>query len=109
MDLFFVLADPARRRMLDMLLAGERAANDFVRAFPEVSQPAVSQHLKVLREAGLVEVRAEAQRRLYSLRPERLREVDEWIGRYRRFWMNRLEALEDHLNRNPRSKPKPPA
>jgi len=105
MDLFYILADPTRRRMLDMLLARECSAGEFVRAFQDLSQPAVSQHLKVLRAAGLVEVRTDAQRRLYSLRPERLSEIDEWIGRYRRFWPAKLNALERHLERKPHMKP----
>jgi DNA-binding transcriptional ArsR family regulator len=105
MDIFVILADPTRRRMLDMLLARECAAGEFVEAFPGVSQPAVSQHLKVLRQAGLVEVRAEAQRRLYALRPERLREIHDWIDRYRRFWPAKLDALERHLERNPHIEP----
>lgn len=86
MDVFLTLADPTRRRMLDMLAMRECSAGEFVDAFPGISQPAISQHLRVLREAGLVSVRAEAQRRIYTLRPEAMKEVDHWIGRYRRFW-----------------------
>lgn len=101
MDVFAAIADPTRRDMLGMLARGERAAGDFVSAFPSISQPAVSQHLKVLREAKLVDVRADAQRRVYSLRPQALAEVERWIAQYRRFWSKRLDALERHLDRNP--------
>lgn len=98
MDAFATLADPTRRRMLDMLAMRECTAGEFVDAFPGVSQPTISQHLKVLREAKLVTVRAEAQRRIYALRPEGLREVENWIARYRKFWPQKLDALERHLD-----------
>jgi len=101
MDSFAAIADPTRRDMLGMLALAEHSAGDFVRAFPALSQPAVSQHLKVLREAKLVEVRAEAQRRVYSLRPAALAEIDRWIAQYRRFWPAMLDALEEHLDRHP--------
>jgi DNA-binding transcriptional ArsR family regulator len=107
-DAFLALAEPKRRAMLDMLLAGERPANDLVAAFPELTQPAVSRHLRVLRDAGLVQVRPDAQRRLYSLRPDRFAEVDAWLDQYRRYWSRQLDALERHLDRraptNPRAK-----
>lgn len=80
MDLFSVIADPTRRRMIDMLAGGELAAGAFVAAFPAVTQPAISQHLKVLREAGVASVRADRQRRLYSLNPEALMPVSEWLA-----------------------------
>lgn len=86
MDIFETLADPTRRRMLDMLAMRECTAGEFVEAFAGISQPAISQHLKALRAARLVEVRPEAQRRIYSLRAEGLREVENWLARYRRFW-----------------------
>ena len=89
MDVFATLADPTRRRILDMLAMRECSAGELVEAFPEVSQPTISQHLKVLREAGVVVVRADAQRRIYALRPEGLREVERWIARYRRFWQDK--------------------
>jgi len=89
MDVFATLADPTRRRMLDMLAMREFTAGELVEAFPGVSQPTISQHLKVLREAKLVTVRADAQRRIYTLRPEALREVDNFIARYRKFWESR--------------------
>ncbi len=86
MDIFAAIADPTRRNILAMLASGERTAGDFVSAFPNMSQPSVSQHLRVLRKARVVEVRAQAQRRVYSLRPQALQEVDRWIGQYRSFW-----------------------
>jgi DNA-binding transcriptional ArsR family regulator len=88
-----VLAEPNRRRILDLLREGEKPVGDLVEALA-VSQPAVSKHLGVLRSAGLVEVRADAQRRLYRLRPDGLRELDEWLAPYRALWADRLDALE---------------
>ncbi len=99
MDVFSAIADPSRREMLDILAHGERPAGDLVKAFPRLTQPAVSRHLRVLREVGLVEVRPRAQQRIYILRPEKLRELDRWIFRYRRFWPRRLDALAKHLDR----------
>jgi DNA-binding transcriptional ArsR family regulator len=84
--------------MLSILIEGERSAGELVEAFPQLTQPAVSRHLRVLREARLVDVRREAQMRIYSLRPERLRELDQWISRYRPFWSDRLDSLEHHLD-----------
>ena len=94
---FDVLAEPTRRRILDLLREDERPVGELV-ARLELSQPGVSKHLKVLREAGLVEVRREAQRRLYSVRPEPLAEIDEWLAPYRRLWASTLDALERHLD-----------
>jgi DNA-binding transcriptional ArsR family regulator len=94
---FAVLAEPNRRRILDLLLEAERPVGDLVEAL-SVSQPAISKHLRVLRDAGLVDVRVDAQRRVYSVRPEPLREVDEWLAPYRRLWASRLDALERHLD-----------
>jgi DNA-binding transcriptional ArsR family regulator len=88
-----VLAEPNRRRILDLLRDGEKPVGDLVEALA-VSQPAVSKHLGVLRGAGLVDVRADAQRRLYRLRPDGLRELDEWLAPYRALWADRLDALE---------------
>lgn len=99
MDVFSAIADPSRRQMLDILAQGERPAGDLVRAFPSLTQPAVSRHLRVLRGAGLVEVHPHAQRRIYALRPELLRKVDRWIARYRDFWPQKLGALAQHLDR----------
>jgi DNA-binding transcriptional ArsR family regulator len=95
--MFAVLAEPHRRRILDLLLVGERSVGDLVAALP-LAQPTVSKHLKVLRHAGLVAVRSDAQRRLYRLRPEPLRELDEWLEPYRAAWATRLDALEAHLD-----------
>ena len=93
---FEVLAEPNRRRILDLLLEAERPVGDLVGA-TSLSQPSVSKHLRVLRQAGLVEVRIDAQRRVYRVRPEPLRTVDEWLEPYRELWASRLDALEQHL------------
>jgi DNA-binding transcriptional ArsR family regulator len=98
MTTFEVLAEPSRRRILDLLREGERSVGDLVERV-HLSQPGVSKHLRVLREAGLVEVRVDAQRRWYGLRAEPLSEVDEWLEPYRRLWAGRLDALERHLDR----------
>jgi DNA-binding transcriptional ArsR family regulator len=92
------LSEPHRMAILSMLADGERPAGDFVHALP-IAQPTVSKHLSVLREAGLVTVRKDAQRRMYSLNPAPLKELDLWLARYRRFWTDRLDALEAHLDR----------
>jgi DNA-binding transcriptional ArsR family regulator len=92
------LADPTRRRIVELLGDGERSAGELASHFA-VSRPAVSRHLRVLREAGLVKSRGEAQRRLYSLDPAPLAELDEWLGRYRAFWSQRLDALDTELRR----------
>jgi DNA-binding transcriptional ArsR family regulator len=97
---FDVLAEPNRRRILDLLRAEERPVGDLV-AELSVSQPAVSKHLRILRDAGLVEVRPDAQRRLYRVRPEPLRAIDEWLEPYRRMWAARLDDLERHLDSMP--------
>ena len=94
---FDVLAEPTRRRILDLIRDDERPVNELV-AKLDISQPGVSKHLRVLREAGLVEVRTDAQRRLYRVRPEPLAEIDAWLAPYRRLWANRLDALERHLD-----------
>jgi len=97
---FEILAEPRRREILDLLRDGERLAGDLVDEL-DLSQPAVSKHLKVLREAGLVEVRKDAQRRWYRLRIEPLAEIDAWLAPYRRLWNDRLDALEHHLDTMP--------
>ena len=97
---FDVVAEPTRRRILDLLRVEEQPVGDVVRALG-ISQPAVSKHLRVLRDAGLVDVRVDAQRRLYRLRPEPLREIDEWLAPYRAAWSDRLDALERHLDEMP--------
>ena len=95
--MFEVLAEPNRRKILDLLREDERAVGDIVSALG-ISQPGVSKHLRVLRDAGLVEVRTRAQQRLYRLRAEPLREIDEWLTPYRAAWRDRLDALEHHLD-----------
>jgi DNA-binding transcriptional ArsR family regulator len=97
---FDALAGPTRRRILDLLLERERPVGELVRRL-KLSQPGVSKHLRVLREAGLVTVRGEAQRRIYRVHPGPLAEVDEWLEPYRRLWAGRLDALERHLDDEP--------
>lgn len=101
------ISEPTRRRILDAVRGGERSVGDLVEIVG-MHQPGVSRHLKVLRDVGLVEVRREAQRRLYRLRPEPLKELDEWLEPYRMEWSNRLDALERHLERTatPTTKPR---
>ena len=96
MDAFTVLADPTRRQIIESLCMGERAFGEIAEQF-EMSRPAVSQHLKVLRDADIVRVRADAQRRIYSLSDEGLVEVDEWLQMVRRYWLGRLDKLEQAL------------
>jgi DNA-binding transcriptional ArsR family regulator len=97
---FEVLAEPSRRRILDLLRVAERPVGELVDQLA-LRQPAVSKHLRVLREAGLVDVRVDAQRRLYRVRPEPLHEIDAWLEPYRRMWAQRLDALERHLDAMP--------
>jgi DNA-binding transcriptional ArsR family regulator len=97
---FDVLAEPRRRQILDLLRGGERPVGELVERLA-LTQPAVSKHLKVLRQAGLVEVRHDAQRRWYRLRPEPLAEIDAWLAPYRRMWTSSLDALERHLDEMP--------
>jgi DNA-binding transcriptional ArsR family regulator len=94
---FDVLAEPARRDILDLLRTRELSVGELVDQL-SLSQPGVSKHLRVLREAGLVEVRPAGQRRVYELRAEPLAEIDRWLRPYRRFWSSRLDALERHLD-----------
>jgi DNA-binding transcriptional ArsR family regulator len=96
---FAVLAEPNRRRILDELRQGERSVGELVDSLA-LSQPAVSKHLRVLKDANLVTSRVDAQRRRYRLRPAPLAEVDEWLAPYRRFWADHLDALEAYLDRN---------
>ncbi|GAA4905688.1 DNA-binding transcriptional ArsR family regulator [Nonomuraea thailandensis] len=100
MSAYAALAEPHRRQILDLLREGERPAGELVERL-DLSQPGVSKHLKVLREAGLVAVRIEGKQRMYSLRPEPLAEVDQWLAPYRALWSRRLDALERHLEENP--------
>jgi DNA-binding transcriptional ArsR family regulator len=90
------LADPTRQRIVEMLAGGELSAGDIAAGF-SISRPAVSQHLKVLRESGLVAVRGDAQRRIYTLDASGLDELDAWVARCRRFWAVRLDALDRRL------------
>jgi DNA-binding transcriptional ArsR family regulator len=100
MSAYGALAEPHRRQILDLLRDGERPAGELV-AQLTLSQPGVSKHLKVLREAGLVTVRADGKRRLYALRAAPLAEVDAWLAHYRAFWSERLDDLQRHLEDNP--------
>ncbi|HTJ99199.1 MAG TPA: metalloregulator ArsR/SmtB family transcription factor [Bordetella sp.] len=95
---FAVVAEPNRRAILDLLLTSERSVGDIEREL-SLSQPSVSKHLRVLRDAGFVESRIEAQRRLYRLRPEPLMELDAWLTPFRRYWSRHLDALEQHLDK----------
>lgn len=101
---FDVLAEPTRRRILDLLLERPRLVTELTERLG-LTQPGTSKHLRVLREAGLVRVRRDAQRRWYELRPEPLVEVDEWLQPYRRLWAGRLDALERHLDTMPDEPP----
>jgi len=98
MNPFEAIADPNRRRLLDLLRGGERPAGELVAA-TGLSQPGVSKHLKLLRDAGLVSVRPDGQRRLYRLDATKFAEVYAWLDPYRRHWADRLDALVDHLER----------
>ena len=97
------LADDSRRTMLEVLTGGPATAGDLAALLP-IARPGVSRHLRVLRESGLVEVRQDAQRRVYSLRAEPLAEVDEWLGRYRALWEQRLDALHTEVARGKRER-----
>ena len=97
---YAAVAEPSRREILDLLRGGERTAGD-LGAHLQLSQPGVSKHLKVLREAGLVAVRPDGRRRWYGLRAEPLAEVAGWLEPYRRHWSQRFDALEQHLEENP--------
>src|SRR5262249_5402598 len=101
MDALAALAEPTRRRIVEMLAQRELSAGEIADRF-EVSAPAISQHLKVLREAQLVRVRAEAQRRIYELDPDGFGELDQWLTHIRQFWRGRLNALERRLIKRPR-------
>ena len=101
MPVFEALADPTRRRLLELLAAGERSAGELAGEFT-ISRPGVSRHLRVLREAGLVRTRGAGQRRLYSVDPGPLDEVDVWLDRWRGFWARRLDALDTEIGRGRR-------
>jgi DNA-binding transcriptional ArsR family regulator len=95
---FAILAEPNRRAILGLLASSERSVGEIERRL-RMRQTSVSKHLRVLREAGFVESRVEAQRRVYRIRPEPLREVDAWLAPFRRFWSAHVDALERHLDR----------
>ena len=96
-SVFEVIAEPNRRAILGLLISSEQSVNEIERQL-EMSQPAVSKHLRVLRDAGIVEATIDAQRRVYRLKPESLKEIEEWIAPFRRFWNAHLDALERHLD-----------
>ena len=98
MSALVALADPTRRRIVELLAEREREAGELGAHFP-VTQPAISRHLRVLREYGLVRARPDGPRRIYSLEPAPLAELDEWLARYRSFWTNRLDALDTQIRR----------
>lgn len=105
---FAIIAEPNRRAILSMLAASERSVGEFEQKL-RMPQTLVSKHLRVLREAGFVEARVEAQRRVYRLRPEPLMEVDQWLEPFRRFWSVHVDALERHLDRMAQEREKRPA
>src|SRR5215471_21848647 len=97
-NVFEIIAEPNRRAILSLLVSSEQSVGE-IESQLRMSQPAVSKHLRVLREAGFVESTVDAQRRLYRLRPEPFQELDDWLGRFRRFWSVHIDALERHLDR----------
>lgn len=101
---FEIIAEPNRRAILSLLVASEQSVGDIERQL-RLPQPTVSKHLRVLREAGFVESTVDAQRRLYRLKPEPLREVDAWLAQFRRLWSAHLDALERHLDQMDSSTP----
>ena len=96
--MFDIIAEPSRRAILSLLVSSEQSVGE-IESQLGMTQPTVSKHLRVLREAGFVESTVDAQRRLYRLKPERLQEVDAWLAPFRRFWSAHLDALERHLDR----------
>ena len=103
MNALEALSDPTRRQIVELLAERERNAGEIAAEFP-VSRPAVSRHLRVLREHGLVQTRTEGQQRIYSLDPAPLIELDDWLARYRAFWTNRLDALDTQIRRARRAR-----
>jgi DNA-binding transcriptional ArsR family regulator len=103
-DVFDTLADPMRRRIVDSLRAGERSVNDIVDRV-DIHQSGVSRHLRILQEAGFVQVRPDGTRRLYSLRPEPFRELEAWVERYRSLWEARLDRFAVELQRRQKARP----
>ena len=107
MHAFDVLGDPVRRRILELLAERERASGEVVEIVGGefgISQPAISQHLKILRESGFATVRAEAQRRIYAVDTAPLQQIDQWLGRFRIFWESKLDALETEIARGKRQR-----
>ena len=105
-DVFAAIADPTRRRLLDLLGQGARPVNRLAQPFA-MTRPAISQHLRILRRAGLVDVRRAGRERHYRLRAARLREVYDWAAHYQRFWKEKLESLREYLDRAPSEEGKP--
>lgn len=103
MNALAALADPTRQRIVELLADREHSAGEIAAEF-RTSRPGVSRHLRVLREQGLVRVRSDGRRRLYSLDPTPFAELDEWLARYRGFWTNRLDALETEIKRRRRKR-----
>ncbi len=102
---FAIIAEPSRRAILSLLASCERSVGDIEERL-NLTQPSVSKHLRVLREAGFVHSRIDAQRRLYRINPEPLREIDDWLAPFRRFWSAHVDALERHLDQMDRPTPK---
>ena len=102
---FGIIAEPNRRAILSLLASSDRSVNEIERQL-RMSQPSVSKHLRVLRDAGFVEARVDAQRRVYRIRPEPLEEIDAWLEPFRRFWSDHVDALERHLDRMAQTSPK---
>src|ERR1700756_2974546 len=103
-SVFEIIAEPNRRAILPLLVSSQQSVGEIERQL-RIPQPTVSKHLRVLREAGFVEAKVDAQRRLYRLRPEPLQEVDAWLAQFRQFWSTHLDALERHLDRMAQSTP----
>jgi len=104
-SVFEIIAEPNRRAILGLLVSSEQSVGEIERQL-QMSQPAVSKHLRVLRDAGFVEATVDAQRRLYRLKPEPFQELEAWLAPFRRFWSAHLDALERHLDRMDRSTPR---
>jgi DNA-binding transcriptional ArsR family regulator len=102
---FGIIAEPNRRAILSLLASSERSVSEIEQKL-HMRQPSVSKHLRVLRNAGFVEARVDAQRRVYRIKPEPLAEVDAWLAPFRRFWSNHVDALERHLDRMERQRPR---
>jgi DNA-binding transcriptional ArsR family regulator len=105
-SVFEIIAEPNRRAILSLLASSQQSVGDIERQLG-MTQPTVSKHLRVLRETGFVEASVDAQRRLYRLKPEPFREMDEWLAQFRRFWNAHVDALERHLDRMDQPTPKP--